>query len=232
MPHAWREGVVVKLSALVAELQKALACDPDTEVVLEIQDARDFQQHAKTGIAALSTRAEKRGECIITGSVGDGGYFPEVVREHDELDTGYTFDDDDAEEPRGRRPAQHLRARTLQACGDVRHHDAPVDGSRPSTLLWRDIGYALVWGTEEDEEEPLRYQAKTARSGGAQLTRDLESAEPAFVGFIKWDGCMQYRCPDDYNFHVDDRSRLRETAEALERVRDLMRVIAPEVEGR
>jgi hypothetical protein len=138
----------------------------------------------------------------------------------------------------------------------------PKEAPVPSrVLVWRDIRYTLVWGgkagnvdsssawmnfelheihgfrVEDDGDEDTTWPPLYRSSRPDDTTR-VEESEATFSGFIKWDGCMQFRSPDGWNFHFDDRAGIRHLTEALERIRDLMREIgaahgrAGEIEGR
>lgn len=119
-----------------------------------------------------------------------------------------------------------------------------------TVIVWSDLEFTLLWGGvrgavassstwmnwalvlhmgEEVGTGKVVYRAKDGR--------DVEhpcAAEPELSGFIKWDGCMQ---TDAASLHWDDRAQIRHLAEALERIRDQMRVLRAsfgddQIEGR
>ncbi len=104
-------------------------------------------------------------------------------------------------------------------------------------IEWRDLNYSVIWGgsstwmdwslvphfgTTDDNRIEYRHADS---SSGIRQTMDPNLAVADLRGFIKWDGCMQ--CSTEEVLHWDDRKGIRHLAEALERIRDLMR----EVEG-
>ena len=119
-------------------------------------------------------------------------------------------------------------------------------------IVWRDIRWAIVWGGPDEHglessdtwmnftlhpifgftggEDPI-YDECSVGGPANTFATDVTKATPAFRGFIKWDGCMQWRS-DGHLFHVDGHDDLDRLIEALRRVRDLMRLIDPEVEAR
>lgn len=116
-------------------------------------------------------------------------------------------------------------------------------------IVWRDIMYALEWGgrlhdvdsgslwmnwrlypiseleigASDDESTWAPKYERTGAVSSMDVTPLINESTPAFEGFIKWDGCMQFRASDGFNFHVDERQDIRQLAEALERIRDVAR---------
>lgn len=115
--------------------------------------------------------------------------------------------------------------------------EAPkTDGARRETVLWRDIWYACrfttkgtTWtdfvlcevaamhsGKASDVDGVPMFDRKGSKSS-LNRTENLDEAEPAAEGFIKWDGCMQFTSGHQ---HFDNRADVDRYAEALHRIRD------------
>jgi hypothetical protein len=145
---------------------------------------------------------------------------------------------------------------------DLEQHHAKTAPSPPTEppilariLVWRDLNWTLVWGGPDahglessntwvnfalyeiysfDLGEHAVYEKQNEKRDCEtnRRTPHVFAAKPAFTGFIREHGCMQWRATPEYRFHMDERCELERMHEALERVRDLMRALTGQVEGR
>lgn len=82
-------------------------------------------------------------------------------------------------------------------------------------------------GTSTEYGSGRLYFQKREASRSPEPTENIEEAERLAYGFIKWDGCHQWRS-DHESYHVDGRSQIREWAACLELPR---RIACREMDG-
>lgn len=110
-----------------------------------------------------------------------------------------------------RRPADttyNLPSYTL--CMYWREQD---DGCGGRKVYWVDFElFEVIW---KDDDGILRYQLRGSPNS-PDPTGDLDHAEVAASGFVKWDGCTQFQVAD---VHVDGRGELEALFSVIEEVR-------------
>jgi hypothetical protein len=94
-------------------------------------------------------------------------------------------------------------------------------------ILWVDFEIYLVvarelapnhWGTRKGTREG----APAYHDDKLHFVTDIDAARPDVTGFVKWDGCTQFRlAPGSGLAHVDSRSQLRAFTDAIDKAREL-----------
>lgn len=79
----------------------------------------------------------------------------------------------------------------------------PAESDDPR-VYWVDFELFEVHGVPYPERKPAEYQRRDSNNG-PDLVRDLDEAESAAEGFVKWDGCTQFEVSA---VHVDSKRGL------------------------